>query len=239
MLKCLLCTGIFQREYEDGTFMEEWNSSSGDQLVRVVLADDHTLILEAFEMLLAGEVEVVGTAQNGHDLIRVVRDTRPDVVVSDIAMPGLNGVDASTKLAKYVPGVKFVFLTVSDDAETVGRSIRAGAHGYLLKSSASSELLTAIRAVARGEEYFTPAIAAAVEKEKAGEAKGISTEKLTVRQREILQLLAEGRSMIEAASFLHLTPRTIAFHKYRIMKALGIDNNAGLVQYAVKHKLVS
>lgn len=219
--------------------MEEWNSTPADKLVRVVLADDHTLVLEAFEMLLAGEVEVVGTAQNGHDLVRVVRDTNPDVVVSDISMPGLNGVDASAKLAKQMPDVKFLFLTVSDDPETVARSIRAGAHGYLLKSAAFAELLTAIRAVANGDTYFTPAVASAVESELARDGHSGSDEKLTVRQREILQLLAEGRSMIEAASYLHLTPRTIAFHKYRIMKALEIDSNAGLVQYAMKHKLVS
>jgi DNA-binding NarL/FixJ family response regulator len=219
--------------------MEGWRGTSGEVLVRVVLADDHTLILEAFKMLLAGEVEIVGTARDGHELIRVVRDTRPDVVVSDISMPGLNGVDAKTKLAQYLPDVKFIFLTVSEDPETVARSIRAGAHGYLLKSSVSSELLHAIRAVARGEKYFTPAVAGAVASEKAGEFDNASAVKLTVRQREILQLLAEGRSMIEAASILNLTPRTIAFHKYRIMKALGIDSNAGLVQYAVKHKLIS
>jgi len=219
--------------------METWRTNSGESPIRVVLADDHTLVLEAFKTFLSGQVEVVGTAQDGRELIKVVRDTKPDVVVTDISMPGLNGVDASTKISQYLPGVRFVFLTVSDDAETVARSIRAGAHGYLLKSSAASELLKAIHAVAKGEQYFTAAVAGVVESELSGEDPGAANDQLTIRQREILQLLAEGRSMKEAAGVLHLTPRTIAFHKYRIMEALGIDTNAGLVQYALKHKLVS
>lgn len=206
--------------------------------IRVVLADDHTLVLEAFQTLLKDHVDVVGMAVDGRELIRVVRDTQPDVVVTDISMPGLNGVDACIKLSRYQSDIKVIFLTVCESPESVSRAFEAGAKGYILKNSASSELLQAIQTVSRGGEYITPAVAETLNgMEKS--ANGGSSEKLTVRQREILQLLAEGHSMKEAASILHLTPRTIAFHKYRIMESLGIENNAGLVRYAMEKELVS
>lgn len=206
--------------------------------VRVVIADDHTLVLEAFKELLAGHVEVVGTATNGRELIKVVRQLEPDVVVTDISMPELNGLDASIKLLKLLPDLKFIFLTVSDDPDIVAGVIRAGAKGYLLKSSAVSELKQAIDAVARGATYITPLVTGSMLNALMNGDKKDKMEQLTVRQREILQLLAEGNTMKEAARILNLTPRTIAFHKYRIMDNLGIDNNAALVRYACKSGLI-
>lgn len=202
--------------------------------VRVVIADDHSLVLEAFRTLISGTVEVVGTATDGREMIKVVRDTEPDIVITDISMPGLNGLDASVKVLKYLPELKFIFLTVSDEPDMVAQVIRSGAMGYLLKSSASSELIRAIETVAGGGTYITPLVAGdTLDSLIAGENEGY-LDRLTVRQREILQLLAEGRTMKETAQILNLAPRTVAFHKYRIMDSLDIDNNADLVRYAYK-----
>ncbi|MEJ8568487.1 response regulator transcription factor [Elongatibacter sediminis] len=206
--------------------------------VRVVLADDHTLVLEAFRTLLSPEVDVVATASDGHELIRTVKEHKPDVVVTDISMPVLNGVDACIKLLKVLPDLKIIFLTVSDDPDIVAEVVRAGAKGYLLKSSAASELLQAIKSVAAGSTYITPLVTESMIGSLVQGGKRDLVEKLTVRQREILQLLAEGNTMKEAAKILSLTPRTIAFHKYRIMETLGIENNAQLVRFAVKSGLL-
>jgi DNA-binding NarL/FixJ family response regulator len=206
--------------------------------IRVILADDHTLVLEAFRTLLASEVDVVATATDGHELIRVVKKHKPDVVVTDISMPVLNGMDACLKLLKVLPNLKVIFLTVSDDPDLVAEVIRTGAKGYLLKSSAASELLQAIKAVASGSTYITPLVTESMIGSLIHGGKRDMVEKLTVRQREILQLLAEGNTMKQAAEILHLTPRTVAFHKYRIMETLGIENNAQLVRYALKSGLL-
>lgn len=206
--------------------------------IRVVLADDHTLVLEAFRTLLSSEVDVVAAANDGHELIKAVKEHKPDVVVTDISMPILNGVDACIKLLKILPDLKIIFLTVSDDPDIVAEVIRAGAKGYLLKSSAASELLQAIKAVASGSTYITPLVTGSMIGSLMQGGKRDMVEKLTLRQREILQLLGEGKTMKEAAKLLHLTPRTVAFHKYRIMDTLGIENNAQLVRYAVKSGLL-
>lgn len=216
----------------------EMHGEKGMGPIRVVLADDHTLVLEAFRTLLTPEVDVLATASDGHELIRAVKEYKPDVVVTDISMPVLNGVDACIKLLKILPELKIIFLTVSDDPDIVAEVIRAGAKGYLLKSSAASELLQAIKAVAGGSTYVTPLVTESMIGSLIQGGKRERIEKLTVRQREILQLLAEGNTMKEAARILHLTPRTIAFHKYRIMETLGIENNAQLVRYAVKSGLL-
>ncbi len=207
--------------------------------VRVVLADDHTLVLEAFKTLLADSVEVVGIAADGHELVSVVRKTRPDVVVTDIGMPGLNGLDACAKLSALVPETKTIFLTVSEEPGKVDRAMRAGASGYLLKRSASSELLAAIEAVAQGKTYITSQLDGRSLNASASNGPAAELEQLTVRQREVLQLLAEGHTMVQAAKILHLAPRTVAYHKYRLMRSLGIDNSAGLIRYAQKSGLVA
>ena len=204
------------------------------RLERVVLADDHTLVLEAFCNLLSPDVDIVGTAADGRELIKIVRKLEPDIVVTDISMPNLNGVDACIKLLKLAPDTKIIFLTVLNDPEVVEQVIRAGAKGYLLKSSASSELLQAIKAVAAGGTYITPLVTESMIGSLMNGGKRNQAKDLTVRQREILQLLAEGKTMNEAAGILCITPRTVAFHKYRIMETLGIENNADLIKFAMK-----
>ena len=206
-------------------------------LVKVVLADDHTLVLEAFRQLLSSEVDIVGTAADGRELIKVVREKKPDVVVTDISMPVLNGLDAGIKLLKLLPDLKIIFLTVSDDPDVVADVIRAGVKGYLLKSSASSELMQAIRAVAAGSTYITPLVTGDMLSSLLKGGKRDLFEKLTVRQREILQLLAEGKTMKETGRILSVTPRTVAFHKYRIMETLGIENSSQLIRFAMKNGL--
>lgn len=209
------------------------------KMERVVLADDHTLVLEAFCNLLKTEFEVVGTAADGRELIKVVRELKPDIVVTDISMPNLNGVDACKKLLNLAPETKIIFLTVLNDADVVADVIRAGAKGYLLKSSASTELLQAIKAVASGKTYITPLVTESMIGSLITGGKQHQVKKLTVRQREILQLLAEGNTMKETAGVLCITPRTVAFHKYRIMETLGIHNNADLYRYAMDTGLLN
>lgn len=206
--------------------------------LRVVLADDHTLVREAFKILISQDVEVVGSAADGRELIKVVKETNPDIIVSDISMPELNGLDAAIKLLKTNPALKFIFLTVSDDPDLVAEVFRIGAKGFLLKSSAATELLQAIHSVANGATYVTPLVAGSMIGSLMKGDRGDMADKLTVRQREILQLLAEGNTMKSTAEILCLTPRTVAFHKYRIMERLGIDNSAQLVRFAVKNGLV-
>lgn len=207
--------------------------------LRIVVADDHPLVCEALEQLLMPEFEVVGTAHNGRELIKVVLDLKPEVVVTDIAMPILNGLDAGIKLLRRIPHLKIIFLTVSDDPDIVADVIRAGAKGYLLKSSATTELVQALRAVAGGSTYVTPMVTSGVLNSLINGGQSDLYHKLTVRQREILQLLAEGKTMKEAALILSVTPRTVAFHKYRIMDVLGIDNSAGLIRFAMNNGILA
>ncbi len=199
---------------------------------RVLLADDHTLLLGAFRKLLEPECEVVGAVENGRALLDSARELRPDVVVVDISMPLLNGLDAGRQLKQLLPGARLIFLTMNEDPDLVAEALRIGASGYLLKNSAASELVLAIREAMDGKTYVTPRAAERVGHARLGDG-------LTPRQREVLQLLAEGHSMKEVAGILNVTPRTVAFHKYRLMEELGLKTNADLVQYAVRHKIVS
>ncbi len=207
---------------------------------RVVLADDHVMLLDAFRRLLEPQCEIVGTARDGRALIELALRIQPEIIILDISMPHLNGMDACAQLRRKLPGVKFIFLTVNEDADVAAQAIGLGASAFLLKSSASAELTRAIECALSGRTYITPLITRG---KPLGvfldEAAGPSAEKLTVRQREVLQLLAEGNMMKEAADILNVTPRTIAFHKYAIMEQLGIKTSAELVQYAVKHHLVT
>jgi len=198
------------------------------------------MLLEAFRRLLEPEFAIVGTASDGRALVELALATKPDVVVLDISMPRLNGMDAAAQLRRKLPDVKVVFLTVSEDPDVAAEAIRLGASAFLLKSSASGELISAIKLAQAGKTYITPLIT-------KGKPLGLflsesakpSTEKLSVRQREVLQLLAEGRSMKEVGDILNLTPRTVAFHKYTMMESLGLKTGAELVQYAVEHHVVS
>lgn len=205
---------------------------------RVLLADDHILLLGAFEKLLAGDYDIVGQVSDGRAVVTAAETLRPDVIVLDISMPILNGLEAGRQIKQKSPGVKLVFLTMNEDADLAAEAFRAGASAYLLKRSAVSELATAIREVLQGRSYVTPLITEDLMGSLMHPAEHRSTVELTPRQREVLQLLAEGRSMKEIASVLNLTPRTVAFHKYRMMEQLKVKSTAELVQYAVKHHIV-
>jgi DNA-binding NarL/FixJ family response regulator len=205
---------------------------------RVLIADDHALIVGAFEMLLSAECEIVGKVHDGRALVTAASELSPDVIVLDIAMPLLNGLEAGRQIRQRSRDVKLVFLTMNEDADLAAEAFRAGASAYLLKRSAASELLMAIREVMQGRTYITPLVA----QDLVGaliQGEGHKTaEELTPRQREVLQLLAEGRSMKEIAAVLGLTPRTVAFHKYRMMEQLKVKSTAELIQYAVKNHIV-
>ena len=205
---------------------------------RVLLADDHALLLGAFEKLLAAECEVVGQVSDGRALVAAAEKLRPDLIVLDISMPLLNGLEAGRQIKQTLRNIKLVFLTMNEDPDLAAEAFRAGASGYLLKRSAVSELMTAIREVMQGRSYVTPLITQGLVGSLLNAEEGKPSSDLTPRQREVLQLLAEGRSMKEVASVLNLTPRTVAFHKYRMMEQLKIKSTAELIQYAVKHHIV-
>jgi len=206
---------------------------------RVLLADDHAMLLEAFKGMLSASCDIVGAVTDGRALLEAAPTLVPDVIVADISMPRLNGIDACRLLQPKMPGVKWVFLTVNEDADLAREAFRLGASGFVLKSSAASELFTAIQKAMAGRRYITPLI-------MNGMPEGVfldqpapaHPDKITDREREVLQLLAEGLGMKEAAGVLNVTTRTIAFHKYAMMKRLGLKTGAELIQYAVKHGLV-
>ena len=205
---------------------------------RVLLADDHALLLGAFEKLLSADCDIVGQVSDGRALVAAAEELKPDVIVLDISMPLLNGLEAARQIKQKARGAKLVFLTMNEDTDLAAEAFRAGASAYLLKRSAASELLTAIREVLQGRSYVTPLITEGLVGSLLHGADHAPSRELTPRQREVLQLLAEGRSMKEVASLLNLTPRTVAFHKYRIMEQLKVKSTAELVQYAVKNHIV-
>jgi DNA-binding NarL/FixJ family response regulator len=205
---------------------------------RVLLADDHALLLGAFEKLLAAECEIVGQVQDGRQLVDAAERLKPDVIVLDISMPLLNGLEAGRQIKQKQRDVKLVFLTMNEDADLAAEAFRSGASAYLLKRSSASELLTAIREVTKGRSYITPMVAEGLVGSLMRAPEEPPAHDLTSRQREVLQLLAEGHSMKAVADVLKLTPRTVAFHKYRIMEQLKIKSTAELIQYAVKHHIV-
>ena len=206
---------------------------------RVLLADDHRLLVEAFAKLLESECEIVGQVGDGLALLEAAPKLKPDVVVLDVAMPLLNGLDAGRKLKERMPDVRLIFVTMNEDPDLAVQAFRIGASGYLLKRSAGSELLLAIREVMERRHYVTPFVTKDLVGSFINSLEQAGTRRsLTPRQREVLQLLAEGRSMKEAATILSVSVRTIAFHKYRMMEQLDIKTTAELVQFAVKEHLV-
>lgn len=209
------------------------------KLPRVILADDHTILVDAFRKLLEPACEVVATVADGHALLEVALRLKPDVIVLDIAMPLLNGLDAGRQVKDLVPGVKLIFLTMNEDPDLAVEAIRMGASGYLLKKSAASELFKAIQTALRGKSYVTPQIARGMETSFIRDPEGNKhNQTLTPRQRQVVQLLAEGKSMKEAADVLKVATRTIAFHKYRIMEDLKLKTTADLIQFAMKNHIV-
>jgi DNA-binding NarL/FixJ family response regulator len=204
---------------------------------RVLLADDHKMVTEGLRSLLEPEFEVAGTVQDGRALVSAAKELHPDVVIADISMPLLNGIDAAVQIKKADPRVNIIFLTMHPDATYATRAMEAGASGYVLKHSAPAELVTAIREALKGRTYITPMIAKDVVQslmDRPRQREDV-THKLTPRQREVLQLVAEGHSAKEIASLLNVSPRTVEFHKYRMMEDLGLRTNAELIQFAIRH----
>ena len=203
---------------------------------RILLADDHQMLLDAFKVMLEPEFDVVGAVTNGRALLEEFARLVPDVVVVDVAMPLLNGLDAGRQIKAQRRSVKLIFLTMNPDPDLAGEAFRLGASGYVLKLSAARELKQAIQEALSGRSYLTPLIT----KDVVGKLIDRRTWKreLTGRQREVLQLLAEGKSMKEAAAILDLTPRTVAFHKYRMMEQLHLKTTAELVKFAVRRGIV-
>jgi DNA-binding NarL/FixJ family response regulator len=207
-------------------------------LPRILLADDHTILLEAFRNLLTPAFEIVGAVSDGRALLEAAKKLKPDVVVLDISMPGLNGIEVCRQLQPRLPDTRWVFLTVNEDPDLAAEAILLGASGFLLKNSAASELFSAIQQAIEGRCYVTPLLT-------KGQPMGVflkgarrrEGEKLTARQKEVLQLLAEGQLMKQVADVLGVSTRTVAFHKYTMMAHLGVKTTAELIQYAVKRGL--
>jgi DNA-binding NarL/FixJ family response regulator len=211
--------------------------------IRTLLADDHTLVRAGIRGLLQGfqGVEVVGEAEDGHEALRLAESLRPDVVLLDIGMPGLNGLEVAGRLATLDPSIRVLILSMHTSEEYVLRALRAGCAGYLLKRSAVSELEVAVRAIARGETYLSPAVSKQVVDDYVGRTGGATDplDALTPRQREILQLVAEGNTSKEIAEQLGLSFKTVETHRTQIMERLGVHDLAGLVRFAVRVGLVT
>ena len=208
---------------------------------RILIADDHTLIADLCKRLLETEFEVVGTVGDGRALVRAAATLKPDVIVVDITMPVLNGIDAACQVKQELRAVKVIFLTMNPDPEIAAEAFRRGGSGYLLKTCAASEMVAAVRAVLQGRSYMSATLSRDDVTYLRRHPKKLVEEedKLTERQREVLQLLAEGKVMKEVGAILNMTTRTVAFHKYRIMEALCVKSNADLVRYAVRNHIVA
>jgi DNA-binding NarL/FixJ family response regulator len=206
---------------------------------RLILADDHTIIVEAFRKLLEPEYEIVAAVSDGRALLETAQKIKPDVIVVDIGMPLMNGLEAGVRLRELMPTAKVIFLTMNEDPDLAVEAMRCGASGYLLKSSAASELTHAIQKALKGQTYVTPQIARGMQKAFIKNPQAtMHAKNLTPRQREVVQLLAEGKSMKEVASVLNVTPRTVAFHKYRVMEELNLKTTADLIQFAIKSRIL-
>ncbi len=207
---------------------------------RVLLADDHQMLADALRGVIEPRCEVVGTVGDGRALLEAADRLHPDIVVLDIGMPHLNGFDAGRKLKHALPNVKLVFMTMHDDPFLVGEAFRAGASAFLLKEAAASELTEAIDQVLKGGSYVTPSAKEGLKIIALREPKNRErAPEPTPRQREVIQLLAEGRSMKEVAAELKITRRTVAGHKYAVMELLHLKTNADLMQYAIQHGIIS
>jgi len=208
---------------------------------RVLLADDHRMVAEGLRSLLSRDFELVGVVEDGRALVDAAKKMNPDVIVADVTMPLLNGIDALVQLKASNPDVKVVFLTMHREVAYARRALEAGALGFVLKHSAPVELTTAIRAALKGQTYITPSLAGEVIRAIRDEPQGTTdpVAKLTPRQREILQLLAEGASAKQVADKLQISTRTVEFHKYQMMEALGLHNSAELLHFAIKHGIVA
>jgi DNA-binding NarL/FixJ family response regulator len=207
---------------------------------RVLLADDHRMLVDALKGILEPRCDVVGTVGDGRALLEAAAKLQPDIIVLDIAMPRLNGLDAARYLKRTMPKIKLIFMTMNEDPDLVGEAFRAGGSGFLLKQAAAFELMDAIEKVLTGGSYVTPSAADGQANIFLREPKARDhAAEPTPRQREVIQLLAEGRSMKEVASVLQITKRTVAAHKYAVMDLLQLKTNADLVQYAIRRRIIS
>jgi DNA-binding NarL/FixJ family response regulator len=207
---------------------------------RVLVADDHQMLVDALKRVLEPRCEVVGTVSDGRELLKAAAKLQPDIIVLDIAMPQMNGLDAARHLKPAMPNLKLIFMTMNEDPDLVGEAFRAGASAFLLKQGAALELTDAIEKVLKGGSYVTPSAAEGQARISLRDPRAREhTAEPTPRQREVIQLLAEGRSMKEVASILQITKRTVAAHKYAVMDILQLKTNADLVQYAIKHRIIS
>ena len=213
-------------------------SSHTERRPRVLIADDHAVVAEGLSSILQKSCDVIGIVRDGRELVAKAPKLSPDLIVLDIGMPVLNGLDAAEQLGHVLPQVKFVFLTMKDDPNLAAAALNLGKVGYVLKHSLSSELLLAVSEVLQGKPYVTPKLRSDDWAVQASRAHQLSKE-LTPRQREVLQLLAEGRPMKEAAEILKISEKAIMFHKYRIMALFNLKNNSELVLFALKHHLIS
>jgi DNA-binding NarL/FixJ family response regulator len=207
----------------------------------ILVADDHTIVCDAITKMLAPDYEIVGLAGDGRALIRTALKLKPDVVLADLGMPLLNGLDAARELKKMMPGIKIIIMTMNPDSDIAREALQIGVSGYVLKTSGAGELLKAVSNVAHGIPYIGSQIRRAMEENLERDPAFVNRRprQLSERQREVLQLLAEGRPMKEIASILNISLRTVRFHKYKVMSDLGIKTNAELVQYAIKHSVIS
>lgn len=209
--------------------------------MRVLLADDHKIVLDGLKGLLASEFLLCGTASDGMELVEKAKVEKPDVIVADISMPLLNGIDAVRKLREAGVTAKVVFLTMHPDLSYLSRALEAGASGYVLKHAAADELVMAIKDAMKGKTFISPQLRGASVEELLDETKrqGKQTIELTPRQREVLQLLAEGKSAKEIGAILEISARTVETHKYKMMDDLGVKTTAQLVQHAIKLGLIA
>jgi DNA-binding NarL/FixJ family response regulator len=206
----------------------------------ILLADDHTMISAGIKRLLEPEYEVVGCVEDGRTLVKRALDLKPDVLLVDVGMPLLNGLDAGRELKKLMPRIKIIFLTMNPDPDVAREAFRIGASGYLLKHSKEEELLQAVHSALREISYVTPQISHAMEESFIRDPSALGRPReLSGRQREVLQMLAEGQTMKEIGYVLNISRRTVRFHKYRVMEELGIKRDSELVQYAIKHSMIS
>ena len=208
---------------------------------RILLADDHRIVSEGLRSLLEPEFELIGIVEDGRALLDAAEKLRPDVIVVDISMPLLNGIEAVRQIKKKNKDVKVIFLTMHPDVTYAVSALEAGALGYVLKHSAPSELTTAVRSALKGKIYVTPILSGEnmLSPKKGSVERREKTSHLTRRQREVLQLLAEGYSAKEIASILNISTRTVEYHKYQMMQDVGMKTVADLIRYAIKHKIVS
>jgi DNA-binding NarL/FixJ family response regulator len=207
---------------------------------KILIADDHTLVAEACKGLLEPEFEVVGIVSDGRSLLRAAAELRPDVVILDISMPQLNGLDAGEQIKQRCSAIKLVYLTMNTGADVAAEAFRRGGSGYVLKHCSAEELVIAVRRVLRNESYLSPLITKETVDFLLRSGASYSEEKrITGRQSEVLQLLVEGKSMKEIAYILQVKSGTVAFHKYRMMEVLGLRSNAELIEYAFRHHMVA